>query len=201
MANRLETKRASRSWWFWLLLLLLLLLLFILAYFLGPWSPDRRVEYLPEDFFIQDQLIVSGPEMAVTAAIAALPAGTVEQQERLELSRLVGASACPGLRSRAPGDGNLVIDLYQMTAAGGAVRELISQIEALAGQEVTAEPNWLSGSPWEIEGSPWEIEGSSAGDGKDATAGRAEQSRTVRGWTRPRCSPGQRHSTHPRFGR
>jgi hypothetical protein len=164
MANRSETKGKNGSRWLWLLLMLLLLLLWlILAYLMGQWPFRAATEFRLEDFLITDQLIVSGPQVAVDAAIKALPPETVrplEPDERLDLTATLGGTDCPGIRSTATASGNLVIDLYQITATGASLAELIAQIESLGGTEVTAEPNWLSGSPWEIEGSPWEIEGS-----------------------------------------
>jgi subtilisin family serine protease len=161
MANNYRTQRTTRSRWLWIILLLLLLLLWlILAYFGGLWPFRPAAEYRLESFLIEDQVIVSGPQVAVDAAIGALPPGTVIARERLDLSPMLVGTSCPGLRSTAPDSGHLVVDLYQITDTGLTLAELIAQIEAFGGAEVTAEPNWLSGSPWEIEGSPWEIEGS-----------------------------------------
>lgn len=159
MHNRSERLQPGRRSLWWIVLLLLLLLLWLLlAYLRGVWPFNYPAEaYPPEAFFMQDQVVVSGAQAEVEAAIAALPAGMVQLQERLVVDEMLGGQPCPGLPA-----GGRVIDLYQMGNPDDSVAGVIEAIENAAGSggEVTAEPNWVAGAPWEIEGSPWEIEGS-----------------------------------------
>jgi hypothetical protein len=158
MRNRSERLQPGRRSLWWIVLLLLLLLLWlIMAYLRGVWPFSPAAEYPPEAFFMQDQVVVTGSQPDVDAAMAAMPVGMVQLQERLEMDEMLNGQPCPGLPA-----GGRVVDLYQMTGSDDTVAEVIAAVQNAAGSsgDVTAEPNWLAGAPWEIEGSPWEIEGS-----------------------------------------
>jgi subtilisin family serine protease len=158
MNNRPERLQPGRRSLWWLVLLLLLLLLWlIMAYLRGIWPFSPSADFPPEAFYMQDQVVVTGLQADVDAAMAALPAGMVALQERLVVDDMLGGQPCPGLPA-----GGRVIDLYQMGNPDNTVAEVIEAVQNAAGTsgDVTAEPNWLAGAPWEIEGSPWEIEGS-----------------------------------------
>lgn len=117
-----------------------------------------RVPYPPEEFFVEDELIVSGPAGAVENATTALiDNGTISEPDRLEVRELPGAAQCPGLSERPNQGQDLVIDRYTILDEGTDVATLINTIQ---NDQVVAEPNRIIGLPWEIEGSPWEIEGS-----------------------------------------
>lgn len=171
-----------RSLWWIVLLFLLLLLWLILAYALKVWPFNLAAGYPPEAFYVQDQVIVMGSQADVDAAMGSLPAGTMRLEERLEMTPMLNDLACPGLPA-----GSQVVDLYRMTAPADTVNSMIEDIERAAGtRDVTAEPNWLTGAPWEIEGSPWEIEGSpweiEGGSGSSSTAPAAQPADYQQQW-------------------
>lgn len=146
-----------RPLWFWLLLLLLLLLLWLLiAVSLRLWPFGRL--YPPAEFYIQDQIILSGPAADIDALVATLPQLT--EQERLSFAALGPVvSACPGLPSGAE---DLVIDRYRIAGAQPDVAATIEAINNATGPDsrIVAEPNWVVGSPWDVAGSPWDVAGS-----------------------------------------
>ena len=149
-----------------LLLLLLILLLLLLAGAGRPKAEEPRQEppaFPPEEFYIQDQLIVSGPAASVAAAVKA--AGDLIRTEplrRLTFGELdAEIRAC--LNACADWDfSDYVIDLYQLSSREDAVAAAIAAINRAVGHgdSVRAEPNWLSGHPWDPTGSPWDPTGS-----------------------------------------
>jgi len=155
---------AQFSPWFWLIIILLLLLLFYLieAYYRRrfPFNPGR---YPRREYYIRDQVIVTGSEADVDAAILRVKNVNLKLIKRLRLQELgPRLVSCEPL----PNDVNLhelVIDLY---AIGGgrlsverAIREINAALDSTSGR-IIPEPNRLTGDPWEPEGSPWEPEGS-----------------------------------------
>jgi len=148
----------------WALLLLLLILLLLLLASLRRRQPaEPPPAYPPEEFYVQDQLIVSGPAAGVAAAVRA--AGAIIRPEPLrrltfgELDEVVRAclGACTDWDFT-----DYVIDLYQLSGQEDAVAAAIAAINRAVGRggSVRAEPNWLSGHPWDPTGSPWDPTGS-----------------------------------------
>jgi subtilisin family serine protease len=137
------------------LTLIVLAMLFILFILLRGLSTP----YPPAEFFIQDQLVVTGSNKEVAEAIKSLGSGTVISKTRLNFSELADSQWCPGLSIKSTTDEYLVSDLFTITVDKPDVAAAIETIRK-SGAQVTAEPNWIDGSPWEVEGSPWEVEGS-----------------------------------------
>lgn len=165
----------------WLLLLLfILLLLLILLNWLG-WPPPPQL-YPPEEFFIQDQVIVRGPLQKVEDAVGSL-ANTIRLRQTEQLSfDDFDPAVLDCLNPCYDWDGDsFVINLYTIEGSEPDVATAIRAINQAAGpgSDVTAEPNWLAGSPWEVgggswdaEGSPWEVGGGSASQNRqDAPPG------------------------------
>ncbi len=151
-------------------LLCLLLLLLIAALFYLLWArntgrfPFPRPPFPPQEFYIQDQLILTGPEALLDDLAQPQRGARLERLERLRFSELGDqVLQCPGLpHSDAPGKG-LVIDLYRITGQFPDVARTIERINNLLGGQagqVSKDPNWLTGHPFEAEGSPFEAEGS-----------------------------------------
>lgn len=159
----------------WALLLLLLILLWLLlanARGQKPEEPPKEppqeppsipTAFPPEEFYVQDQLIVSGPAASVAAAVRA--AGDLIRTEplrRLAFGDLdAEVRAC--LNECADWDfSDYVMDLYQLSGREDAVAAAIAAINRAVGRggSVRAEPNWLSGHPWDPTGSPWDPTGS-----------------------------------------
>ncbi len=157
----------------WLLLALLLLLAGLIGLLMGPGRPSEppppppeeppAPEFPPEEFYVQDQVIVSGPTAAVATAVNA--AGDIIQPDYLR--RINFAELDPDVRAClndcADVDfGDYVIDLYQLTGTADAVAAAIAAINRAVGRggSVRGEPNWLSGHPWDPTGSPWDPTGS-----------------------------------------
>jgi hypothetical protein len=153
------------NWPLWLLILLLvlLLLLILLLLFGGEKQDDGQTDYPPEEFFVQDQVIVRGPAADVDTIIQQL-GGTVSI--RLERRLAFGDLSQALLECLEPcydvDMANWVLDLYQLMGAEPDVAAVIREINRRAGPggAVNAEPNWVSGHPWEPAGSPWEPAGS-----------------------------------------
>jgi subtilisin family serine protease len=151
-------------------LLCLLLLLLIAALFYLLWArntgrfPFPRLPFPAEEFYIQDQIILTGPEALLDDLARPQRGARLERLERLRFSELGDRVLdCPGLpHSDAPGKG-LVIDLYRITGQFPDVARTIGRINNLLGGQagqVSKDPNWLTGHPFEAEGSPFEAEGS-----------------------------------------
>lgn len=115
-------------------------------------DPER---YLPQELYIEDQVIVTGPEETISALMSSLDSVVAEPVRVLRLSEL-GKRA---VESLPPGQ---VIALYRLSGDKPDVRKAIDQIGlALGGSKhgVSAEPNYLTGHPWDAEGGPWDAEG------------------------------------------
>jgi hypothetical protein len=148
--------------WFFLLLLLLILILLIWFLFYGRLD---RPKYPPEEFYVTGEVIIRGPAKAVESAVgqASGRAGIeLSHLDRIDYSELEDAVRnC--LSECSPTDFNsFVIDLYSLTGTEKSVAAAIRAINDAVGRgsDVRAEPNWLSGYPWEPTGSPWEPTGS-----------------------------------------
>jgi subtilisin family serine protease len=152
--------------WFFLLVLLLLLILLVWGLFQ---EHSDEPKYPPEEFYIQDELIVRGPADQVSAAVAAANAAIgLNRIGRIDFGQLSDLvknclNDCSNIDF-----GDFVIDLYTITGQEKDVAAAISAINRAVGRgsDVRAEPNWLSGRPWEPAGSgvdPWDPTGSGEG--------------------------------------
>jgi hypothetical protein len=151
-----------------LLFLLFILVLAIILYLIWAQSTGRfpfgPPTYPPGEFYIQDQIILTGPEGLLDSLTAPQSGVQLTLRDRLRFSELGdGVLNCPGLpHSAAPGQG-LVIDLYQIGGLFPNVARTIRRINRILGNQagvVLQDPNWLTGQPFEPEGSPFEPEGS-----------------------------------------
>ncbi|MEZ4590548.1 MAG: S8/S53 family peptidase [Chloroflexota bacterium] len=151
----------------WLLLLILLLLL-LLILFRRQLYPNF---YPEEEYLVPDQVILSGPTEAITQLIAA-----ANQQTDLRLAEVLDAENQPmrltfgslpeevlnclsGCYEFAAPE--FVIVLVRLGGDRPSVTRAIRLLQRLAGgRQIRVEPNWLTGSPWDIAGSPWDIAGS-----------------------------------------
>lgn len=138
---------------------LLVIGLYLLLAGLLRWWPFQERRYPAEEYFVQDQVVLAGPRADVEAAVAQATGVSLELLEpMLALDELGPAvQACPDL----PDD--LVVALYRIKGFFPRVTrvvEALNRTPAGMGGTVQAEPNYLSGHPWEPEGSPWEPEGS-----------------------------------------
>lgn len=150
--------------WFWLIIILLILLLFYLieAYYRRrfPFNPGP---YPRREYYVRDQVIVTGSEADVDAAISRVNNVNLKLIKRLRFNELgPRLEDCEQLPNGVDLH-ELVIDLY---AIGGgrlsvehAIREIDAALDSTSGR-IIPEPNRLTGDPWEPEGSPWEPEGS-----------------------------------------
>ncbi len=143
-----------------LILILFLLFLLLVLWLYLTWARTKGrfpfSRFPRQEFYIQNQVIVTGPEAAVNAVLAGL-SGVHNEPVRVLRFNELGIGACDGL----PPD--LVIGLYRLSGLFPNVERAIRQIrEELSGpaQGVNGEPNYLSGHPWDPEGSPWDPEGS-----------------------------------------
>ncbi|WP_420643952.1 S8 family peptidase [Candidatus Leptofilum sp.] len=152
----------------WLLIVILLLLL-LLVLFRRQIYPNF---YPEEEYLVQDQIIVSGALNAVERLIT-----TANQQANLQLEvvldelnqpmRLTFGSLpvevldclndCYKYASQ-----EFVIVLYRLGGSRPDVTRAIRLLQQLAGagNQIRVEPNWLTGSPWDVGGSPWDVGGS-----------------------------------------
>lgn len=108
-------------------------------------------DYPPEEYFVQNQVIATGPESAITAAVESIPQTVVvTEMQRLQFSQLDLPASCPGLPSDAR---QWAIVLYEIAGSGPeAVQEAI---EALQGEDVSVDPDWVTGYPYDPGGSPF----------------------------------------------
>jgi subtilisin family serine protease len=151
-------------------LLCLLLLILIAALFYLLWArsngrfPFPRSPYPPEEFYIQDQLILTGSEAILDDLARPQRGARLERLDRLRFSELGDRVLnCPGLPHSDESGKGLVIDLYRITGQFPDVARTIQRINNLLGGQagqVNKDPNWLTGHPFEAEGSPFEAEGS-----------------------------------------
>ena len=138
--------------------LLLILGLYLLLAGILRWWPfqgDRR--HPAEEYFVQDQVVLAGSRADVDAALSQVRGVRLELLEQIEFDQLGPAvQTCSGL----PDD--LVVGLYRINGLFPRVTravEALNNTPAGQGGTVQAEPNYLSGHPWEPEGSPWEPAG------------------------------------------
>lgn len=177
------------------LFFLLLLLLFLILLLWGLWEGEEergnegtdrpkgqreQPAYPLEEFYVQDQVIVRGPEAAVLNIVERFSDIVNPDPLRTIAFRGLGGEL---IRCIGRGSGinfeDFVINLYQLTGPEQDVADAIRAINNAAGRggDVQAEPNWLTGhpweptgSPWEPTGSPWEPTGSAANSGKLASS-------------------------------
>jgi len=151
------------------LLFLFVILIFILLYFYqrnrGKGErplPPPKIVYPPKEFYILNQVILSGPAGIIDGLPERVRAAyqvILTELDRLKFEQLGQAwrENCANL----PAD--LVIVKYQIEGDQPDVLRAIRLIDNLLGDQagvVVKEPNWITGQPYEIEGSPYEIEGS-----------------------------------------
>lgn len=141
-----------------LIILLLLVLLYLLLRGLVRWPFQPPSRFPPAEYYIQDELILTGPEELLNRLVTQVRGVQIERLERLRLSEL-------GSRVQDCGDlpGNLVIDLYKLNGSRPDVQDAIRRLNETPGPEtrqVAKDPNWITGQPFEVEGSPFEVEGS-----------------------------------------
>jgi subtilisin family serine protease len=153
---------------FFLLILLVILLLLLLYFYLrrrregGKPLPPPKIVYPPDEFYIRNQVILSGP----AGVINGLPDQVLRAHQVIlrELDRLRFEELGEEWRNNCahlPAD--LVIVKYQIEGDQPDVLRAIRLIDNVLGDQagvVVKEPNWVTGQPYEIEGSPYEIEGS-----------------------------------------
>jgi hypothetical protein len=153
--------------WAWLLLLLLLLILilYLIQAYYRRWFPFQPGRYPRKEYYVLNQVVVTGAEADVDTAMAAVENVRLMREQRLRFSDLGAALlTCPDLPHEA-GDRGLVIDLYRIVGLFPDVERAIREINAALDRSgisgrVIAEPNRLTGTAWEPEASPWELDGS-----------------------------------------
>ncbi len=137
-----------------LLLLLLLLLLWLLRARLRhewPFPPAYPVR----EFIIENELVIAGSAAAIAGV---LTDQRVRQVQMVEVNRLdfsgfpVPAKNCAGL----PDD--YVITLYRLLGTQPNLQNALDVINAAGGTNVFAEPNRITGKPWDPEPGPWDPE-------------------------------------------
>lgn len=153
--NPQSTRRPRLIWLLPLLLIVLVLLVVCLFTAASQRFWPFREAYPPAEFYVQDQVIVTGPRAAVDEVMDRL-------QERVErISRVAFTDFEPQVQSCAGLPPETVTDVYRITGAAPDVAAIIRTIrETPGGNTIHAGPNWLAGSPWEVGGSPWEVGGS-----------------------------------------
>ncbi|GAB4522367.1 MAG: hypothetical protein Fur0018_04030 [Anaerolineales bacterium] len=120
------------------------------------WPFGGRKRYAEREFFARDQIVLSGPRASVETALAQVRGVSLRLLERLEFETL-------GLPPDCPVPPDFVAGLYRIEGWFPNVRRAIETLHNTpAGRagDISAEPNWVTGHPWEPEGSPWEPEGS-----------------------------------------
>jgi hypothetical protein len=151
-----------------LLFLLFILFLAIILYLIWALSTGRSpfapTKYPPREFYVQNQIILTGPGVVLDRLAAQLSSSllvSLVRLDRLPFSELgEGVGGCPGLPAPAEG---LVIDLYQIGGLFSNVARAIRRINRVLGDQagvVIKDPNWLTGQPFDPEGSPFDPEGS-----------------------------------------
>lgn len=147
-----------RPRWIWLLplLLIVLVLLVVCLFTVGPQRLGLfREAYPPAEFYVQDQLIVTGPRSAVDEVMGRL------QERAQRISRVSFSDFTPQEQTCAGLPPETVTDVYHVSGPTPDVAALLRTIrDTPGGNTIQAGPNWLIGSPWEVGGSPWEVGGS-----------------------------------------
>lgn len=139
--------------------LLLIIGLYLLLAGLFRWWPFQERRYPAEEFFVQDQVVLAGPRADVEAAVAQATGVSLELLEPMLALDDLG----PAVETCSDLPDDLVVALYRIKGLFPRVTrvvEALNRTPAGMGGTVQAEPNYLSGHPWEPEGSPWEPEGS-----------------------------------------
>jgi len=138
--------------------------------------PQHHPDFTPEEFFIQNQVILAGSAVRINE-LPLRVAASGRNVELTELDRLDYGNTIPNLSDRcASVPGDLVIVKYKISGERASVFRAIRVIDEVLGEDaglVVKEPNWVTGQPYEIEGAPYEIEGApyeieGAGDGFSA---------------------------------
>lgn len=154
-----------------LLFLLFLLILAVILYLIWAYTTGRfpfgPTTYPPAEFYIQDQIILTGPEALLDRVAAPQSGVQLLRLDRLRFSDLGdGVLHCPGLpHSAAPGEG-LAIDLYKIEGLFPNVARTIRRINRILGNQagvVFQDPNWLTGQQFVTKGEQFEPEGSPFG--------------------------------------
>lgn len=139
--------------------LLLLTFLYMILAAIFRWWPFAERRYPADEYFVRNQVILAGPRADVEAAVAEVRGANLSLLEpALEFDQFgQPVIDCPDV----PDD--FVVALYEVRGlfwnVQRAVRALNESAAGRAGQ-MQAEPNYLSGHPWDPEGSPWDPEGS-----------------------------------------
>jgi subtilisin family serine protease len=130
-----------------------------------------------EQYYIEDEVLVSGPEGEVDAVVDAVRSALkmteqdLTQTQRLYLDFLAELPEdCQIGLARPSGEADYVVDRY-LIRGDASVAEVVQQVEREArarGLDVAPEPNYVigrppgavSGDPWSVEASPWSVEAS-----------------------------------------
>jgi subtilisin family serine protease len=149
---------------FILFIIILAIILYLIWTYLNRRFPFEPRIYPPEEFYIQKQIILTGPEGLMDNLAGRISSGLLVRLvrlDRLPFSELgEGVKNCPGLPAPAEG---LVIDLYRIEGLFANVANAIRTINRILGDQagvVLKDPNWLTGQPFDPEGSPFDPEGS-----------------------------------------
>lgn len=139
--------------------LLLILVLYLILAGIFRWPPFEERRYPAEEFFVKKQVVLAGPRGDVEAAVAEVRgANLLLLEQPLEFDQLgQPVIDCPDV----PDD--FVVALYQVRGLFWNVQRAVRALnDSAAGRtgRLQAEPNYLSGHPWDPEGSPWDPEGS-----------------------------------------
>jgi subtilisin family serine protease len=124
--------------------------------------PQHHPDYPPDEFFIQNQVILAGSAVRVNE-LPLRVAASGRNVELIELDRLDYGNTIRDLKDRcASVPEDLVIVKYKISGERASVFRAIRVIDEILGEDaglVVKEPNWVTGQPYEIEGAPYEIEG------------------------------------------
>jgi hypothetical protein len=150
-----------------LLLLPLVLLYLLLALFFG-WAPFRP-RHPRREYYVQDQVIVSGPGAVVERILQRVAERNVVTLTSIDTMPFIPFGA--GVLQRAGLPADYLVGLYQIEGSRPNVERAIEEINAAldalinegeAGESdravSQAEPNRITGSPWDPEPSPWDPE-------------------------------------------
>lgn len=151
-----------------LLLLLPLVLLFLLLALLYGWAPFRP-RHPRKEYYIRDQVIVSGPGTVVERILQRVAARNLVTLTSIDTMLFNAFGANVLQRASLPVD--YLVGLYQIEGGRPNVEQAIAEIntaldalvnegEASEGDRAVsqAEPNRITGSPWDPEPSPWDPE-------------------------------------------
>ena len=137
-----------------LLLLLILILLWLLRARLRhewPFPPAYPVR----EFIIENELVIAGSAAAITGALNDPAVRLIQMVEvhRLDFSSFPNpAKNCAGLSD------DYMIALYRLLGTEPHLQNALDAIHAAGGTNVFAEPNRVTGKPWDPEPGPWDPE-------------------------------------------